>query len=336
MREKPAPLGQSAEAGIVAFDWGPSALQKDGKEGSVAGSEKPKDTATEAAPPADAAATEADQAEQAKPEEAAAPAEETKPAEEEDDGGEWASVPVKGRRRQQEPEPPQVAEEDEDGEDDLSEDGSSAGEWVTGENMHRFGVGISPGSEVKVTCATSDYSVQNVLLQMGITPLTFDGYAVQTVKLWGLICRACFLFTRETQKVFCPKCGHDTLVRVPIVVGQDGKPTALNAGRKLRKKGTVFSIPKHHGGRTWKPLMSEDEVRLGGRDREMRRLENLADKERKTKDPFDEDNGARVLFQRGVTSTGKMITGQAPRMQAGYGRKNPNANNFGGFKKGKK
>eukprot|EP00444_Apocalathium_aciculiferum_P029692 CAMPEP_0183439634 /NCGR_PEP_ID=MMETSP0370-20130417/78720_1 /TAXON_ID=268820 /ORGANISM="Peridinium aciculiferum, Strain PAER-2" /LENGTH=480 /DNA_ID=CAMNT_0025628187 /DNA_START=59 /DNA_END=1501 /DNA_ORIENTATION=+ len=216
------------------------------------------------------------------------------------------------------------------------EDGSSAGEWVTVENMHRFGVAAAQADiEVKVTCATADYSVQNVLLQMGITPLTFDGYAVRSVKMWGLVCRACFFFTRETAKVFCPKCGHDTLVRVPIVVGEDGKPTALNNGRPLRKKGTVYSCPKPQGGRGFKPLFAEDELRIGGRDRELRRLENLANKERASRDPFNEDNGAKGWWQRGHTATGVTLTGQAPRVQAGYGRQNPNAGNFRGFK-GKK
>lgn len=243
--------------------------------------------------------------------------------------------------------PPQEAKcddgwsDDDDSEGEVSEDGSSAGEWVTQGNIKRFGVDVcqpeANEKEIKVTCATADYSVQNVLLQMGITPLTFDGYAVRSVKMWGLICRACFFFTRESSKVFCPKCGHDTLVRVPIVVGSDGKPTALNAGRKLRKKGTVFSMPKPQGGRVWKPILAEDEIKLGGRDREIRRQENLHNKERAAKDPFDLDNGARGWWHRSITSTGKMADTSAPRMMAGYGRmKNPNAGNFGGFKKGKR
>ncbi|CAE7501423.1 NOB1 [Symbiodinium necroappetens] len=150
------------------------------------------------------------------------------------------------------------AELQEDG--DLSEDGSSAGEWVTEENMHRFGIGIQPKADLRVTCATADYSVQNVLLQMGITPLTFDGYAVKSVKLWGLICRACGHFHRDSSKVFCPKCGNDTVVRVPIVVDEDGVPTVVNSGRKLRTKGTVFSMPKPQSGRVWKPIFAEDRV----------------------------------------------------------------------------
>merc|ERR1712135_51109 len=64
-------------------------------------------------------------------------------------------------------------------EDDWSEDGEEAGEWITRDNLHRFGVGVEASEDVLVTCASADYSVQNVLLQMGITPLTFDGYAVR-------------------------------------------------------------------------------------------------------------------------------------------------------------
>lgn len=209
---------------------------------------------------------------------------------------------------------------------DSDEDGSSAGEWVTQDNMHRFGLGVQPAAEVKATCATADYSVQNVLLQMGITPLTFDGFAVRSVKLWGLVCRACFHFSRDTQKVFCPKCGHDTVVRVPIIVDKDGQPKVLNNGRPLRKKGTVYSIPKTQGGRGWKPIYAEDEVLMGGRDREMRRAEKLQNKERQARDPFNEDNACRAWYQRSGCKGG--AGADIPRMKAGLGRANPNANNY--------
>mmetsp|Transcript_30215 Transcript_30215/g.92824 ORF Transcript_30215/g.92824 Transcript_30215/m.92824 type:complete len:498 (+) Transcript_30215:52-1545(+) len=221
-------------------------------------------------------------------------------------------------------------------EDAWSEDGSSAGEWVTEENMHRFGMGVEPAADsARVTCATADYSVQNVLLQMGITPQTFDGYAVRTVKLWGLVCRACFFFTRDTQRVFCPKCGNDTVVRTPLVVGEDGQMTVLHNGRKLRTKGTIYSVPKPTGGRGWQPIFAEDEMRMGGRDRQLRHQQRLSEKDRQSRDPFNEDNGARAWYQRNTTSTGKALNGEAPRIQAGYGRRNPNANNFK-FKAGKR
>eukprot|EP00928_Gymnodinium_smaydae_P047057 TRINITY_DN31396_c0_g1_i1.p1 TRINITY_DN31396_c0_g1~~TRINITY_DN31396_c0_g1_i1.p1 ORF type:complete len:446 (-),score=95.63 TRINITY_DN31396_c0_g1_i1:119-1456(-) len=221
---------------------------------------------------------------------------------------------------------------DKDSWDDDDEDGDSAGEWVTPDNMHRFGTNVKSGADLLVTCVSTDYSVQNVLLQMGITPLTFDGYAVTSVKLWGLVCRACFHFCRDTEKVFCPKCGNDTVIRVPIIVDQAGQPTVLHTGRPLRKKGTVFSVPKPQGGRGWKPVFAEDEMRMGGRDRELRHAQNVSQKERASRDPFNEDNAAKGWWQRSSGGGGRPLGAGMPRVQAGYGRRtNPNANNFKGF-----
>ncbi|CAK9089531.1 unnamed protein product [Durusdinium trenchii] len=137
-----------------------------------------------------------------------------------------------------------------------------------------------------------DCILMHVLLQMGITPLTFDGYAIKSVKLHQAqqhqLARVLLLPQGLHQgspvgqnEVFCPKCGNDTVVRVPILVDQantwvprespdkegrrsifvprqDGVPTVLNSGRKLRTKGTVFSMPKPQGGRVWKPIFAED------------------------------------------------------------------------------
>jgi len=254
--------------------------------------------------------------------------------EDEDDGEAWSVVPPKSGAVQAVVEP--AANEDQEDGDDWSEDGSSAGEWVTADNIDQFGQGERTIVDTsRVTCATADYAVQNVLLQMGITPLTFEGYAVQSVRLWGLLCRACFHFSRDTTKVFCPKCGNATVLRVPIHVDKDGKATVLNAGRTIRKKGTVYSIPKPQGGRGFKPIFAEDELMIGGRDKALRHAQKLADKERAARDPFNADNGAKAWYQRGTTATGKQLGLNAPRVQVGYGRVNPNANNFK-FKRGKK
>lgn len=214
-------------------------------------------------------------------------------------------------------------------EDDWSEDGEEAGEWITRDNLHRFGVGVEASEDVLVTCASADYSVQNVLLQMGITPLTFDGYAVRNVKLWGLVCRGCFHFMRDTRRLFCAKCGQATVMRVPIIVGEDGQPKVMDDGRRMRVKGAKYSCPAPRGGRGWKPVFAEDELMMGNRARELRHQERVYEKERKLRDPFN-DSSTRGWHSRGTTGTGQMIhvTGAAPRVQVGYGRKNPNANNF--------
>ncbi|KAL8453639.1 hypothetical protein Emed_000774 [Eimeria media] len=40
-----------------------------------------------------------------------------------------------------------------------------------------------------VSCMTTDYSIQNVLLQMGLGVLAVDGKKIKTVKVWALLCR---------------------------------------------------------------------------------------------------------------------------------------------------
>merc|ERR1712187_561040 len=91
--------------------------------------------------------------------------------------------------------------------------------------------------------------------------------------------------------------------------------------------GTVFSMPKVRGGRSWKPLLAEDEMLMGGREREFRHAQRVHEKEKVSRDPFNEDN-ARAWYQRGTTGSGRSLDANAPRIQAGYGRRNPNANNF--------
>ncbi|CDI75660.1 hypothetical protein, conserved [Eimeria praecox] len=40
-----------------------------------------------------------------------------------------------------------------------------------------------------VSCMTTDFSMQNVLLQMGLKVLAVDGRKIRTVKIWALLCR---------------------------------------------------------------------------------------------------------------------------------------------------
>merc|ERR1712139_297509 len=87
------------------------------------------------------------------------------------------------------------------------------------------------------------------------------------------------------------------------------------------------SVPKTKGGRAWKPLYAEDEVMIGGRDRQLRHAEKLQDKERQMRDPFNEDNACRAWWQR-TNSSGCKGPADLPRMKAGLGRANPNANNY--------
>lgn len=48
-----------------------------------------------------------------------------------------------------------------------------------------------------VACMTSDFSMQNVLIQMGLQVLTPDGRRIQKVKKWGMRCTACFHVSKQ-------------------------------------------------------------------------------------------------------------------------------------------
>ncbi|CAG8850133.1 27810_t:CDS:2, partial [Racocetra persica] len=45
---------------------------------------------------------------------------------------------------------------------------------------------------IKVACITTDYSMQNVLLQMGLNLVSVEGARIKKVKSWVLRCHACF------------------------------------------------------------------------------------------------------------------------------------------------
>jgi RNA-binding protein NOB1 len=47
---------------------------------------------------------------------------------------------------------------------------------------------------IKVCCMTSDFAMQNVLLQMGLNLLAPDGQTIRRVQQWVLRCFACFKY----------------------------------------------------------------------------------------------------------------------------------------------
>lgn len=87
------------------------------------------------------------------------------------------------------------------------------GTHVTNEDQFLFiGVGVM----------TSDYAMQNILLQMGVPLLAVDGMMIKRVKNFVMECFSCFKICRDVTKVFCPNCGHDTLLKVTCAFNVDG------------------------------------------------------------------------------------------------------------------
>lgn len=229
------------------------------------------------------------------------------------------------------PELPAFPESDDESGSDSESDSESDGEWITPQNISRMSAPVTSkaSANIKVACITGDYSCQNVLLQIGLHLLTFDGFAIRSVKLWGLICRACHAFTRESTRMFCPKCGNATVDRVPITV-EDGEVKVHDHRRRRNLKGTIYSIPKPKGGRHGNQglIFAEDQMMMGGRDREFRHQQNVYEKERQMRDPFATDTNLNWYARQKTAAGNQAVTGSAPRVTVGFGRKNPNANNF--------
>eukprot|EP00658_Telonema_sp_P-2_P085324 TRINITY_DN9705_c0_g1_i5.p1 TRINITY_DN9705_c0_g1~~TRINITY_DN9705_c0_g1_i5.p1 ORF type:complete len:448 (+),score=83.14 TRINITY_DN9705_c0_g1_i5:195-1538(+) len=124
-----------------------------------------------------------------------------------------------------------------------------------------------------VACVTTDFAMQNVLLQMGIKVLSVDGMVIKRARCYILKCEACFKETTELMREFCPSCGNHTLYKVSVQSSANGlTQMEFRRSKKNTTRGTRYSIPLPKGGRYNTCLLytsdaadEEDSVDLGGR-----------------------------------------------------------------------
>lgn len=134
----------------------------------------------------------------------------------------------------------------------YADDGSSEQSWM-----------LRSLSESSVACVTSDFAMQNVLLQMGLRLLAPGGMQIHQLHRWILKCHACYTVTAEIGRIFCPKCGNGgTLRKVAVTVGENGVVLADRRPR-ITLRGTKFSLPLPQGGReaiTKNLILREDQL----------------------------------------------------------------------------
>jgi|SaaInlStandDraft_5_1057022.scaffolds.fasta_scaffold15513_3 RNA-binding protein NOB1 len=228
-------------------------------------------------------------------------------------------------------------------EDEGEESEGSEGGWITPQTsrkekedrehaLQRAAAGGSSQAGSKsgvkkhaVTTVTTDYAMQNVLLQMGLRLLDVKGRRIKKTSVWGRKCSACFHILTPAQVpglqsvMFCPKCGLDTLYKVHIKVDATGMQHCVGGQDKFNLRGTIFSLPKARGGRKGKKVIdSQDTMEaLPGYRRSMR------NKEKALLDPFDEEffyDGSRS--SRAVKPAASDLGHDVLLM--GKDRKNPN------------
>lgn len=201
---------------------------------------------------------------------------------------EQASTPVKphiGKRNQ--PRPADDSKESENvssaagdelaSTEPVKEDESDEGEWITPSNFDQHKqkdllklTGIEKAedfgkSKRMVTCMSSDFAIQNVLLRLGLSVCSVDGKMIAKLKSWMLRCHACTWYTTDMARRFCDRCGGPTLLRTSYELDAQGQAhffLARNFQYKLR--GTRFDLPMPKGGRpspNSTPLITREDQR---------------------------------------------------------------------------
>lgn len=146
--------------------------------------------------------------------------------------------------------------------------------WITPSNIHYYKSSTKKTNmipektkkkQIKVACVTSDFAIQNILLQMNLNLISPEtGLRIKTVKSWVLRCYACFKIVKDMSKQFCPGCGGNTLLRTSCSMDSNGKfHIYLKRHMQWNNRGTIYPIPKpHHGsasGKGYKPIILRED-----------------------------------------------------------------------------
>ncbi|XP_035210207.1 RNA-binding protein NOB1-like [Stegodyphus dumicola] len=138
--------------------------------------------------------------------------------------------------------------------------------WITPNNIaeiqKKMGfLALEESTSTTVGCITTDFAIQNVLLQMGLHVVSVDGMLIKQARVFILRCYACFKTTSNITKKFCPNCGNKTLKRVAVTVNEDGtKNIHINFRRPINIRGTRYSLPMPKGGKhAVNPVLCEDQ-----------------------------------------------------------------------------
>lgn len=207
-----------------------------------------------------------------------------------------------------------------DPDDDENEDDDDG--WITPNNIScvkdemRKGTLDAVPANVTVGCLTTDFAMQNVLIQMGFHVISLDGMLIREARSYVLKCHACFRLTSQLGKRFCPWCGNNTLLKVTVSVDENGVThyQVPNTKKPFNIRGRKFPLPLPKGGRhSDGPILTEDQPR--GQHRLPRSKDHV--------DVFDADYIARAspFAAKDVTSRASQL---GYHLKGAYNSKNPN------------
>jgi RNA-binding protein NOB1 len=187
---------------------------------------------------------------------------------------------------------------------------------------------LGPPTSQRAACTTTDFAMQNVILQMNLELLSVDGIKVRKLKSWVQRCGACFkVYTNSdsggplgSKRLFCDHCGSDMMQRIAASV--DGKTGRLrlhlSKNYKHNLRGTKFSLPKAGTGNRFQGdlLLREDQLLMGAWNQKV-----------KMRSGGKARNAAQSMFGRDIaTNVGCHASAvNTDDVRVGFGRRNPNS-----------
>lgn len=210
------------------------------------------------------------------------------------------------------------------GESDEDDDDDDDGGWITPSNLKQVQLDVGNGespADVKVGCLTTDFAMQNVLIQIGLHVLSLNGMLIKHSRNYILRCHACFKTTTNMNKVFCPHCGNKTLKKIAVTINEDGNLQMhfSKNPKVLNPRGLRYSLPKPQGGKhASNPLLVEDQQFPQQR---------LSRKARQKTDVFNPDYlaGGSPFAENDIYSRAANLQLRDAHTGGGRRRTNPNA-----------
>lgn len=213
-----------------------------------------------------------------------------------------------------------------------SSDSDSEDGWITPSNLKRKqaedarGTSTPPPTPTKplqVAVLTSDFAMQNVILQINLNLLSPTLSRIQHIKTYILRCHACFQISKDLTKQFCPRCGQPSLTRVACSTNSRGEFSLhLKKNMQWNNRGNRFSVPKPvHGTANGKNNLRGGGGKLGwGHElifaEDQKEFERAKALERRTKERslMDED------YLPGILTGERKGSGAGGRTRVGAGR----------------
>jgi len=194
---------------------------------------------------------------------------------------------------------------------------------------------VGPPISQRAACATTDFAMQNVILQMNLELLSVDGVRVRRLKTWVTRCGACYtIYGNDDKKskgggrLFCDKCGSNSLQRIAASVDRSSGRLKLHMRKNYQynTRGTKFALPKAGTNNKYQGdlLLAEDQLMYGAWNQKVRKGKSK--------------NAGQSAFGSDLASDLGCVTDLTKRddIRVGFGRRNPNSTKFGRERRGKK